>query len=1232
MKIHMPYYPCDNCHCSVREDLMDNHLILCKDGIDHRLCNRDHVDLPNCSASSVNGYFNRWDIDIADSQDYLYMLEEYGKKSNIILTELLKLHPVKSQAILTLTFEHREVEGLTFTEATFRTIIEALAFGDDLDSYMSRVKAQLQMSIEKFQRMSSGWIYSDLVAAHVDAAKYIPLTAGANIKMPKKVADMHATLNITSNDNRCILYSLLAKKCLVDDKAASDQTKTDGLPTPKKMPSGGSRNRSTSYLKFEHELNMSGITYPIKMTDIKIVEKQNNLSISIFEWDFDEHCAIPLRHGIGQGTPVELLYLEQEERSHYVLITNFNKFMNHRSKNGHARHFCLKCLFGFHSEQRLAEHTQLCKQRVYQVTKMPQPGIIKFQSHWKEVRKLFTIFADFETKPVSVSTVERDPNPAKKRMNEKGKIVKVPQSHTEDVHNHAPCAFSLVSSSTIEDYVPEDKVYSDDRPQCVSEMFLAELRRVKNNMMECYKRNTFPIDMTREDEKKFQASTHCHICQKEFWQQKPVRDHDHFLKKKNFRGAAHNLCNLNYWERSKKVVVFFHNLNYDLNLFLRELIKDADNDNDISIIPENLEKFKSIENKDFIFLDTYNFLSSSLETLVDNLKDKGIHNFKRLKSRFPNNYELLSQKGILPFDYISDATLMETSLPPKEAFYNTLTEMSISDEDYSRAQKVWSEMGCQTFKDYMEIYVLSDSLLLCDVFESFRDLCLDYYGLDPCHYMSLPAIGYDAMLKMTGVKIEKITDHEIYNFIFENLRGGICTINHRLAKANNPYLLDFDETKPTTYIQFLDLNNLYGWGLQGPLPINGFKWLTQEEIDEFDLKQDPDAKSFFILQVDLDYPQSLHDQHNCYPLAVEKRCVLPEELSAYNKDFLINHQETQPSIEKLIPDLNNKKKYACSLKNLQFYLSHGLVLKKIHKVLFANQEPWMQPFIKFNTARRSEVTSKFDKDLFKLFNNSCYGKLIEDVRKRRNVAVVTSEIRAKRLTTKPQFSNFHMIDSDATLIQSVKRTLTLDKPIACGFQVLESSKHLILEWWYDILKAKYGDKVKLILSDTDSLLYLVETEDSYRDLVGMKDKMDLSGYPDVVLPCGTHLFDNTNKKVVGKMSDERPGEVISEVVALKAKMYSIKTQSYWYPSPTYGETLTAKGVPKTAKKKLTHANYREILDNVSTSTTTFRTIRSRQHTNKTLEIRKRALSAYDDKKYILANGIDCLSYGHYKIN
>ena len=1238
MKTHLQYLACENCQCSIREDEMDGHLILCKDGIDHRICNRDQVELTPCAASSVNGYFKRWDIKIANPEDYHQMLEEYCQESSIILTEVLKLHPVKVQAIVTVGFEHSHPEGVDYVESTFRTIIEPIAFGDDIVAYMSRVKAQQQMQIEKFQRLGSGWTYSSLVSAHLDIAKYIPLTIGSYIEVPKKVKAMKSTLNIKSTDYRCFLYCLLAKKCMLDDTIAVEKAKAQGLSAPKKKyPEGGSKQRASSYYPFENELNMDGITYPIKMTAIKKVEEQNNLSISIFEWDFDESCAIPMRHGRGEGTPVELLYLEQDERSHYVLITNFNKFMHHRSKNGHVRHFCMKCLFGFASETKLSDHIKLCNQRVYQVTRMPPPGNIKFQSHWKGIRKLFVIYADFETKLVPVEDGERDPNPPKRRLNNKGKVVKVPQSYTNAKQIHAPCSFSMVTQSELKDYKPEELVFSNEKAQMVSQEFLAELNRVHAKMMQCYEDNTFDIDMTEEDEIAFQNSIYCHICKKELdWSGKIVRDHDHLLEKKNFRGASHNRCNLNYWERTKKVVVLFHNMPYDLNNFLLELIRNTDDEKDITIIPENLEKFKSIQDKHFIFLDTFNFLTSSLETLVENLKGKGPHHFKRLRDQFPNNYELLMQKCSYPYDYVTDFSVFsDTSLPPKESFKNALYESEISDVDYARAQKIWDEMECETFLNYMELYVLTDSLLLCDVFESFRSLCMQYYGLDPCHYMSLPAIGYDAMLKMTGVEIEKITDSEMYQFLFANLRGGITTINRRQAKANNPYLLDYNENKPTTYIQYLDVCNLYGYGLQGPLPLNGFRWLSQRELKVFDLYQDPDAKDYFIVEVDLDYPKELHDAHTCYPMAVEKRCISSEELSAYNLKFLEKHEEKHSSVQKLVPDLNKKSNYVCSLKNLQFFLKHGLILKKIHRVLTAHQEAWMRPFIEFNTARRSEVTSKFDKDLFKLFNNSCYGKLIEDVRKRRNVGVVKSEIRAKRLTTKPQMTNFHMIDKDATLIQSVKRVLTLDKPLACGFQVLETAKHLMLEWWYDVLKAKYGNKVTLILSDTDSLLYMVETHDAYQDLVAddMKDKMDLSANPDVILANGSRLHSNANKKVVGKMADERPGEIISEVIALKSKMYSIKTQSYWYPSTSpYGEEKRAKGVPKTAKKKMTHEDYRQVLKDSSTNTATFRAIRSVHHINQTLELKKRALSAFDDKKYILDNGVETLSYGHYKIS
>lgn len=402
------------------------------------------------------------------------------------------------------------------------------------------------------------------------------------------------------------------------------------------------------------------------------------------------------------------------------------------------------------------------------------------------------------------------------------------------------------------------------------------------------------------------------------------------------------------------------------------------------------------------------------------------------------------------------------------------------------------------------------------------------------------------------------------------------------------------------------------------------------------MKIDPDANRWFALEVDLEYPANIHNLHNDYPLAVEKKCVSEEDLSPYNQTFLKNLGEKYKSVEKLIPDLKDKSHYVCSLKNLQFYVKQGLILKKIHKVLTGIQAAWMEPFITFNTIKRTAATSKFEKDFFKLMNNSCYGKLIEDVRKRRRVVAILNGARATRITKKPQVSDFHILDEDITLIQAIPRIATLNKPIAAGFQVLESAKLLMADWWYCKLKPKYGDGIKLLMSDTDSFLYHVKTEDVYKDMIDMKADMDMSEYPkgacistsEGLLP----LYDAVNKKTIGKMSDEKPGEIISEVVALKPKMYSIKAQSYWYPSrDPYPTTKRAKGIPKVAQKRISFEDYQNILTTSTTSTTKFRSIRSVKHVNKTLEFKKRCLSAFDDKKFILDDGIATLSYGHFNI-
>ena len=300
----------------------------------------------------------------------------------------------------------------------------------------------------------------------------------------------------------------------------------------------------------------------------------------------------------------------------------------------------------------------------------------------------------------------------------------------------------------------------------------------------------------------------------------------------------------------------------------------------------------------------------------------------------------------------------------------------------------------------------------------------------------------------------------------------------------------------------------------------------------------------------------------------------------------------------------------------------------------------MTDFINFNSEKRQQATSDFERDFFKLMNNSCYGKLIEDVRKRTRVDVVNSKIRANKLASRCQFKGFTILDDDISLVQSMKSKVTLDKPIACGFMVLENAKHHMSWFWYNILKNTYGDRIRLILSDTDSFIYAVFSDNGYQDLYDMRQYMDLSGYIK-----DTPLYqyrDPTNKKIPGKLSDEKPLEIIKEVIALKPKMYSVLTQKLKCGQVNddghqcedkcfIGHSVTAKGVPRTAQKRISHKDYLHILKNNSSGMIKAKTIRSFKHKLYSINICKRGLSSYDDKKYVMADGISCLSYGHFRL-
>ena len=281
---------------------------------------------------------------------------------------------------------------------------------------------------------------------------------------------------------------------------------------------------------------------------------------------------------------------------------------------------------------------------------------------------------------------------------------------------------------------------------------------------------------------------------------------------------------------------------------------------------------------------------------------------------------MLLRKGVYPYEYVDDwERFSEISLPSKEDFYSNLNMEDINGIDYRHANNVFKRFELENLGQYHDLYVQSDTLLLADVFKNFRDLCIKEYELDPPHFLSLPGLAFQACLKKTNIELELLTDYDMLLMVEEGIRGGICHSIHRYAKANNKYMKNYNNNEESSYIKYLDANNLYGWVMSKKLPVNGFKWLDSNEINEEFIKNfnESDNKGY-ILEVDVKYPKRLHELHSDLPFLSERMKI--------------------DKCNKLVCNLLNEKKYVTHINSLKQALNHGLKLKKIHRIIEFNQE------------------------------------------------------------------------------------------------------------------------------------------------------------------------------------------------------------------------------------------------------------------------------------------------------
>ena len=275
-------------------------------------------------------------------------------------------------------------------------------------------------------------------------------------------------------------------------------------------------------------------------------------------------------------------------------------------------------------------------------------------------------------------------------------------------------------------------------------------------------------------------------------------------------------------------------------------------------------------------------------------------------------------------------------------------------------------------------------------------MCIGIYELDPVYFVSAPGLAWQACLKNTKVELELLTDTDMLLMIEKCIRGGICQATHKYANANNKYMKNVDKNIESSYIEYSDANNLYRWVMSQKLPVNDFKWVKQEELsklnEDFIKNYDENGNIGYFFEVDIDYWKTLFDLHKDLPF-------LPESKEA-NK------------VEKLICDIEDKRKYVIHIRALKQALNNRLRLKKVHRIIQFKQKAWLKVYINMNHELRKTVKNEFEKNFFKLMNNSVFGKTMENVRNHRDIKLVTSEKRRKRLISEP---NYHSCKTFLTI-------------------------------------------------------------------------------------------------------------------------------------------------------------------------------------------------------------------------
>ena len=648
-----------------------------------------------------------------------------------------------------------------------------------------------------------------------------------------------------------------------------------------------------------------------------------------------------------------------------------------------------------------------------------------------------------------------------------------------------------------------------------------------------------------------------------------------------------------------------------MSYFFKKLVDKRNDKVNFEIIPKTNDEYISVTYGCIRFKDSYRFLSSGLDSLVKTLVDNshktlkklkeeiedideilgivnkiaeedktikdlkkdypdeiknleesllnymGENDHKNLKTGFPDKWKFFTKKLAYPYedfnsidDYKKPVNILE-----KKDFFSKLKNKCPDDKEIERTMDIIKRFNIKNGEELTEINLQSDVLLLACVFEKFIKASVNEFDINPLYCVSLPGYTWQCGLKYTGINLQTLQDKDMIMLLENNIRGGISSVmGSRYVKS--------DESKKVLYI---DANNIYGHSMGEPLPYDKIKFDKNVELEDV-LNTPDDSDIGYFVEADLIYPDNIKEKTENLPFAPVSKKINPDNFSDYMKEI---RPDTYVQSSKLICDWSDKKNYLVHYRMLKFYVRHGMIVDKIHDIISFRQSRWLEKYINFNTQERSQAVNDFEKDFYKLLNNAFYGKTMENVRNRLKIKFFNKDDYREiiKQQSKLTFNGIHKSYENCYSYTVRQNEVLMDKPIYLGFTILELSKLLMSETYYDKLQTYFGQKnIQLHYMDTDSFVLSVNTKDIIKDLKNLEDIFDFSNLDE-----SHELFSNKKKKVIGKFKNECPRNIwIDESICLRSKMYAFKCGN--------DGKNKLKGVSKSQSKNIKFEEYKKYLD------------------------------------------------------